>query len=274
MSHSKGVQVIAITSGKGGVGKSNIAVNLSLALIEQEQNVLLFDADLSLANVDVLLGVTVTKTVADVLSGRCSVDDIIVTGPNGLSVVPASCGLHKMASMGAREYIGVISAFSQLQKSLDVMVIDTAPGLSQQVVHFLKASQEIVVVICDEPSSISDAYALIKMMNVEYDVVRFRVVVNMAKSESEGEVIFNKLLRVTDRFLDVSLQYTGCIPYDETIKKSVMRQKPVFEAYPKSKAAIAFRNIAAIVKDWPLPQTPKGHIEFFVESLVENSVRR
>jgi len=271
MSRARPVQVIAVTGGKGGVGKSNISVNLSIALAEMRRRVVLMDADLGLANVDVLLGLKAQHTLADVLSGEYSLEDVMVRGPSGMKIVPASSGVQQMAALGPQQHAALINAFSELSDQLDVLIVDTAAGISDTVVSFVRASQEVVVVVCDEPSSITDAYALIKLLNKEYNMVRFRVIANMTRSLQEGRNLFNKLNMVCERFLDVTLQYVGHVPFDENVRKAVQRQKALLEYAPRCKAAQAIRSIAQKVDQWPLPSTPRGHLEFFVERLLQSA---
>ena len=274
MSRAHPVQVIAVTGGKGGVGKSNVSINLSVCLAEMGRRVALLDADLGLANIDVLLGLRPKRNIEDVLAGNCSLMDIMLTGPGGIRIIPASSGTQRMTTLGAMEHAGLIHAFSEISQQIDVLVIDTAAGISDSVVSFVRAAQEILVVVCDEPSSITDAYALIKLLNREYAVDRFRVVANMTRSVHEGRNLFNKLEQVTERFLDVTLQYVGSIPFDEAVRKAVQRQRPVVDLSPRSKAAIAYRQLAQKVDLWPLPSSPRGHLEFFVESLVQGAVEQ
>ncbi|MBE8717415.1 MinD/ParA family protein [Cellvibrio polysaccharolyticus] len=274
MSQLRPVQVIAVSGGKGGVGKSNISVNLSIALAELRRRVVLLDADLSLANVDVLLGLKAEHTLADVLAGTHTLSEVLVTGPAGIKIVPASSGVQRMASLGPAEHAGLINAFNDLGDQVDILVIDTAAGISETVVSFLRAANEIVVVVCDEPSSITDAYALIKLLNKEYQVQRFRVVANMTRTQHEGAHMFNKLNSVCERFLDVSLQFLGSVPFDENVRKSVQKQKALLEFAPSSKAAVAIRNLAKTVDQWPLPGAPTGRLEFFVERLLQAANNR
>ena len=262
------VQVIAVTGGKGGVGKSNVSVNLSIALAEMGRRVVLMDADLGLANIDVLLGITATNNINNVLAGECSLREVLVNGPGGIKIVPASSGTQHLTQLSPLEHAGLINAFSELSNDLDVLVIDTAAGISEQVVSFVRAAQEILVVVCDEPTSITDAYALIKVLNKTSDLYRFRILANMVRSENEGRNLYNKLSKVTERFLEVALQYVGSVPFDESVRRAVQRQRPVMEAYPRSKAALAYRQLAQKVDNWPLPSGPRGHLEFFVERLV------
>lgn len=269
MSRPHPVQVIAVTGGKGGVGKTNVSVNLSICLANMGRRVALLDADLGLANVDILLGLTPNRNLEDVLAGECSLMDVMVPGPGGIRIIPASSGTQRMSMLGPMEHAGLIHAFSDISDQLDVLIIDTAAGISDSVVSFVRAAQEALIVVCDEPSSITDAYALIKLLNRDYGVDRFRVVANMTRSVQEGRNLFNKLTHVTERFLDVTLQYVGHIPFDESVRKAVQRQKPVVEMAPRSKAALAFKQLAEKVDLWPLPSSPRGHLEFFVERLVQ-----
>lgn len=271
MIQNRPVQVIAITGGKGGVGKTNISVNLSVALAELRRRVVLLDADLGLANVDVLLGLKARHTLADVLAGECSLRDVLVTGPAGIRIVPASSGVPQMAGLSVQEHAALIHEFSALDDQIDVLVVDTAAGISDTVVSFVRASQEVLVVVCDEPSSITDAYALIKLLNKEHKMSRFRVVANMTRSAQEGQNLFNKLNKVCERYLDVTLQYAGHVPFDENVRKAVQRQKPLLEFSPRCKAAQALRTLAQKVDEWPLPSAPRGHLEFFVERLLESA---
>ena len=267
------VQVIAVTGGKGGVGKSNVSVNLSIALAELGRRVVLLDADLGLANIDVLLGISAKQNISNVLSGDCTLTDVLVTGPHGIRIIPAASGTQAMASLTPREHAGLIQAFSTIADQLDVLLVDTAAGISDSVVSFIKASQEVIIVLTDEPTSITDAYALIKLLNRDHGLFRFRVLANMVKTSQDGHNLFAKLTKVTDRFLDVALQYVGSVPYDESVKRSVQRQRAVIDIYPRSKAAIAYKSLAKKIDAWPLPTVPRGNLEFFVENLVVSAVR-
>lgn len=268
MSYGQQVQVIAVTGGKGGVGKTNLSVNLSLALAELDKRVVLMDADLGLANVDLLLGVKAKKNIADVLTGDCELQDILIEATGGIKVIPASSGTQELASLGVHEHAGLINAFNGLGDTMDVLVIDTAAGISDSVISFVRAAQEVMLVVCDEPSSITDAYALIKILNRDYQMSKFRVVANMTRSETEGRNLFKKLVHVTDRFLDINLQYAGEIPFDDCVRKAVKKQKAAIKEFPSSKSSIAYKKLAKSVCEWPILDQPRGHLEFFVERLV------
>ena len=271
MTNPRPVKVIAVASGKGGVGKTNVSVNLSMALAQSGKDVLLMDADLGLANVDVLLGLRAKYTLSDVIDGSRALEEIIVRGPEGLKIIPASSGIQSMAELNTMEHAGLIRAFSELSNSIDILIIDTAAGISDSVVTFTRAAQEVIIVVCDEPTSITDAYALIKVLNKDHGVRRFRVISNMVQGAQEGRELFAKIMAVTDKYLDVQLDFMGVVPYDEYLRKAVQRQKAVIEAYPRSKAALAFKSLSQKADKWPVQGNAGGHVEFFVERLIQAS---
>lgn len=267
------VQVIAVTSGKGGVGKTTVAVNLSLALARLGRRVVLLDASLGLGNIVTQLGLLPRYTLTDLIEGRCELSDILVEGPGGVRIVPSASGVQDMLNLSPAQHVGLVQAFSEISANLDVLVIDTATGIGDSVVSFVRAAQEVLVVVCDEPTSITDAYALIKLLNRDYGVKRFRILANMEHNPQEGECIFAKLTKITEHFLDVTLQYVGGIPYDEYVRNAAQTRRAVYESYPHCKCTKAFSEVALKVDAWPLPGAPRGHIEFFVERLVGNSRR-
>lgn len=268
MASPKPVQVIAVTSGKGGVGKTNISVNLATALGMGGKRVMLFDADLGLANVDVVLGLQPKRNLSHVINGECGLDEILLDGPAGMKVVPASSGTKQMAELSPAEHAGLIRAFSDLSDDLDVMIVDTAAGIADGVVSFAQAAQHVILVVCDEPASITDAYAMIKVMSRDHGVRHFRVLANMAQTAHHGRTLFNKISTVAERFLDVHLEYMGAVPFDEQLRKAVQKQNAVVESFPRSRSALAFRNLAEETSRWPAPDGPRGNLEFFVERLL------
>lgn len=265
----QGIKVVAVTGGKGGVGKSNVTLNIGMSLAAQGKRVLILDADLGLANIDVMLGIRVQKNLSHVLSGECTLDDIIVTGPHGLMIIPATSGTISMVELSPAEHAGLIRAFSEMKTPIDFLLIDTAAGISDMVLSFSRAAQDVMVVVCDEPASITDAYALIKLLSREYGVMRFRIVANMVRSLREGQDLYSKLTRVTDRFLDATLELIACIPFDNNVRLSMKKQRVIVDAFPKSPAALALRALANQVANWPVPNQPGGHMEFFIESLLQ-----
>jgi flagellar biosynthesis protein FlhG len=231
--------------------------------------VVVLDADMGLANVDVLLGLQPKYNLAHLLNGERTLEEIIVTGPGGLRIVPGSSGLQQMSDLSPVEQAGVIRAFGSIGAGVDALIVDTAAGISSNVVNFARACQEILLVVCDEPTSLTDAYAYIKLMNRDYGLFRFQIVANMVNDESQGLALYNKLCRVTDRYLDVTLNFLGAIPQDENLKKSVKKQTPVTILFPQSKSSLAFRNLARKVDALPQTDRASGALEFFVERMIE-----
>ena len=262
------VQVIAVTGGKGGVGKSCVAVNLATALARDGKRVLVLDGDLGLANVDVLLGVTPRFTLEHVLDGRCTLEEAILETRQGFRIIPAASGVARLAELSTREHLGLVQAFSNLTTGLDVLIVDTAAGIADGVRQFCQAAQQVLVVLRDEPASLTDAYALVKVLRRDHGMMRFRILANMTQNPGDVESLFRKLERFTSRFLDVVLEYAGEIPDDPLVRQAVREQRTVMEAFPSGPAARAFARLARVAQTWPTASGPRGNLEFFVERLV------
>jgi len=219
------VQVIAVTGGKGGTGKTSIAVNLAQALANDGQQTLLLDADLGMANVDVMLGMAVTHTLADVVSGKCQLEDIMIRFGQNLQVIPAASGIKQLAEMGQQECAGLVRAFSDLKQPLDFLLIDTATGISESVASFCRAASEILIVVCNEPASIRDSIAQIELFSSAYGVTRFRILANRVETAYEAQDLFQ---RVISQFTDnhnPQLVYAGYIPNDENLRRQLHSTK-------------------------------------------------
>ena len=268
------VRVIAVTSGKGGAGKTNLSVNLGIALAQTGQRVAILDADMSLANVDILLGVYPKFNLSHVLSGEKTLSEIMLEGPAGIRVIPGASGIQKMAELSSTEQAALIHAFSEIDQNLDVLIVDTAAGISAGVVNFARASQEIIVVVCDEPTSLTDAYAFIKLLNRDYKLTDFHVVANMVKTVQQGQALFQKLTKVTDHYLDVTLRYVGAVPHDPNLGKAVQKQSPVVVSFPDTKATIAIKELAGKINKWPMKAHGGSFIEFFVERMIRYDSHR
>ncbi|MFA5960177.1 MAG: MinD/ParA family protein [Tatlockia sp.] len=268
---SKPIKIIAISAGKGGVGKSYVAVNLAVALAQRNKNVLLLDADLSLANVDIMLGIETKFNLSHVVQGLCQLKDIMLEGPGGIRIIPAASGAETMTQLSSAQHAGIINAFNELTEDVDYMIIDTAAGISDTVLSFARSSQELIVMACDEPTSITDAYALINIMSRRYEWSHFHILANMIRSSREGRELFSKLNRMTEHFLDVRLDYLGAIPFDECVHEAIKQQKPVLLAYPESNASKSLLQIADTVDDWPYKQSLGGNTSFFLERLVSGN---
>ena len=241
---------------------------MAVSLAAQGRSVVLFDADLGLANVDIALGLKPKYDIRHVISGERTLEEILMDGPNGIRVVPASSGVSSMTSLTSQQQAGLIRAFNELTFPVDVLIVDTGAGIDLSVLTFTSACQEIIVVICDEPTSITDAYALIKVLNRECGVKRFQLLANMVENDRQGRQLYDKVSRVADRFLDVHLGYLGAIPWDEYLRKAVQQQSAVVQTYPRSPSAQALVKLAkAIDNPSSSPQSPGG-LGFFVERLI------
>ena len=262
--------VVAVTSGKGGVGKTNVATNIAVALGRTQREVMLLDADLALANVDVLLDLQPRFNLSHVVGGEVDLDSTVLDGPRGIKIVPASSGNVSMIDLPAPARAAVINAFAGLKAQPEVLVVDTAAGLSSGVIPFVTAANRAIVVVCDEPASITDAYALIKVLSKSHGVSRFDIVTNQTSSDWEGRVLFAKLRRVADRYLDVVLRHLGDVPYDPLLRRAVQEQRSVVDAYPESPAGREFMKIARSLTDRRSAVAPTGGLQFFFEQLLSN----
>lgn len=261
------VKVIAVAAGKGGVGKTHVTANLAVSLGALGRQVVVLDADFGLANLDLMLGLQPRLTLANVLDGDCTLEDILLPGPRGILVVPAASGLARMAELDVAAQASLIRAFGTLQRPVDVLLVDTAAGLGGGVLNLAQAAHHVLVVVCDEPASITDAYGLVKVLSRDRGVRRFQVLANQVRSLGEGEALFNKFRAACLRFLDVTLEYAGAVPHDEFARKAVQVRQAVVECYPGSPAATAFKNLARRADSWSVPAGMRGHLEFFVERL-------
>lgn len=268
------VRTVAVTGGKGGVGKTTLAINLAAALAARGRRTLLLDGDLGLANADVLLGMAPRHNLAHVLSGELSLDEVIATTDYGFELIPATSGVAQLAALDGTGHLSLVQAFSELQAEYDTLIVDTAPGIAPGVLRLSQASQEILIVVCDDPASITDAYALIKVLSREHGVRRFRIAANLVRSTNDGRQLFATVNQVAGRFLDVILEYAGEVPYDTLMRRAIREQRPVFCAYPDSKSAQALKELAAEVDTWPVPSGPRGQIEFFAERLLRRVAPR
>ncbi len=268
------VQVIAVTGGKGGTGKTTVAVNLATALAQAGRRVLLLDGDLGLASIDVLLGLTPTHTLEQVVSGEVRLEEIVQRTAEGVSVIPAASGVARMARLKPAEHATLIRGVASLPEDYETLIVDTAPGLNESVLAFCQAAQQQLLVLRNEPASLTDAYALIKVLSRERQLRSFRVLVNMARDGTEAHDLFRRLQRVTDRYLEVTLDYAGEIPDDGDVPRAVRGQRTVLAAFPGGPAARAYRRLAQDVLRWPVPEQPSGRLEFFFERLLTRPMAR
>lgn len=237
-------RTVAVTSGKGGVGKTNIAINLALALISLNQKVALLDGDLGLANADLLLGVYPKYTLIDLVNGKRELSDIIVEGPLGLKVIAGSSGAYELANLNQMGLDRLISAALHLNNDLDFLIVDTSAGLARNVIRVIMAVNEVLVVATSEPSSIADAYGLIKTIvqhEPDKDII---VIANMVRSPNEGLLVWQKINLMTARFLHREVKYGGSVLFDHKVVAAVKAQQAFVLAYPGSSASRSVHSVA------------------------------
>ena len=261
-------RVIAITSGKGGVGKTSIVGNLGYAFTKLGKKVLILDADLGLGNLDVLLGLTPKYNLSHVILGGKTIDEILVEGPGKMKILPASSGIQELTQLNKDQKIQILTQLDLLIDSVDILFIDTAAGISSNVMDFNATAQEVVVVVSPEPTSITDAYALMKVLSLKYSGKACKLIVNMVKRPEEGREVFRQLRLVTDRFLDISIEYLGYVLFDDKVTKGVKNQKIVSELFPDTEVSRCFRDISRKVSSMSPLNVPKGNSHLFWRHLI------
>jgi flagellar biosynthesis protein FlhG len=262
-------RVIAVTSGKGGVGKTNVAVNLALAFAARGKKVLLYDADLGLANVDVMLGVIPQFTLLNVLNGQKNLKEIIVEGPGGVRLVASgSGGVQELADLNEVQRGKFLEALLELQHQSEIILIDTGAGLHRNVLAFALAAEEVIVVTTPEPTALMDAYGMIKILYREKKTPTINVVVNMAANQVEADEAGKKLVVLSKRFLNLSIEYSGFIPRDAGMIRAVKEQKPVMLSSPLSPAAVHLTRLAEILLSGKTP-TGEGNLLLFFKKVTK-----
>ncbi len=261
-------RVISITSGKGGVGKSNCALNLGAALAEAGRAVLILDADLSLANIDILVGLTPSGTIADVLSGEKRLEQILVDGPLGITIIPATSGVSRLTELSTDQRLTLLAEIERVASRFDYLIIDTPAGIASDVMFFNSAAREIICVVTPEPTSMTDSYAMLKLLSARCGERRVGIIMNQCSTEREGERAFERLDRSVQRYLPLSITRLGNVPRDDSVLEAVRAQVAVLERYPTCPASIAWRSISRTIDDQFINQRIKGGMELFFGQLL------
>lgn len=270
-------RVITVTSGKGGVGKSSIAVNLAVQMKRLGKRVVVLDADFGLANVEVMLGIRPQFNLADLMFRGKTLAETITEGPEGIGFISGGSGIHELARMTREQVIYLTQKLAELDSVADIILIDTGAGIADTVLEFVAASSEVLLVATPEPTSITDAYALLKTLNRRADFSRestsIKMISNRIRNEAEGRNLYDKMSLIVNKFLNIQPEFMGMIPQDDTVSKAVMQQRPVTLAYPQSPAAKAMQAIAAKLCDDPEPEVKRGITGLFSE-LIRTKIKK
>ncbi|WP_227767214.1 MinD/ParA family protein [Zhaonella formicivorans] len=254
-------RIIAVASGKGGVGKTNLVVNLAIALVEMGQRVVIFDADLGLANVDVLVGVVPKYNLYDVLQGTKTISEIIVTGPAGVRIVPGGSGIQDLANLDYYQRERLVQSLKELEQDTDFLLVDTGAGISRNVLGFISAADEVIIVLTPEPTSLTDAYGVIKIMSKFKLHSEVHLVVNRVASAQEAQQTIGKMVTVVQKFLQIKVLPLGYIFDDKAVGKAVRKQEPFLLRFPDSAAAGSLRQLATNLLEGNY-RPPKGTTGF------------
>lgn len=260
-------RVLSFTSGKGGVGKTHTVINTAIALASAGKSVLVLDGDMGLANIHVMMDLHPRYTLHDVLKGERGLADIILEGPGGVSIIPAASGIEGMCALSPQDRFLILEAVEKVGIHFDYLLIDTQAGIGPEVMSLNSASAEIVCVVTPEPTSLTDTYALIKVLSSSYGEKRVAVVVNQADSEREGRRTFDRLADVVGRFLNVDVNYLGWVPKDSTVHECVMSRRPTALEFPSCPASRAISAVAHKIDNEFVPQI-KGGFQLFFRQLL------
>ena len=261
-------RVLSITSGKGGVGKTAVVANISVSLAKQGKKVLILDADLGLANIDVVFGLTPPYNLNHFFSGEHDLQSVMVEGPHGIKILPAGSGLQNFIRLEPSHKLRLLEGLDSIQEPFDYVLIDTEAGISENVTYFNTAAQEILIVTTPEPTAITDAYALMKLLSTQFHEKHFNLVVNMVESDNDALDVYRKLTMVSNRYLDISIDFLGSIPSDKQMNDCIRKQKVIADLYPTSKVGSSFGTLAERITLEPSSNEPKGNIQFFWKKLL------
>ncbi len=262
-------RVYAITSGKGGVGKTAVVANTATAMAKMGKKVLILDADLGLANIDVVFGLAPRYNLNHFFAGDQSLSSILADGPHGIKILPAGSGVQNFTRLDSHQKLRLLDGLDQMHNDFDFVLIDTEAGISENVTYFNTAAQEILVVTTPDPTAITDAYALMKLLSTQYHEKRFNLVVNQIQHENEALDVFRKLTMVSNRYLDISIDFLGSIPADKQMTDAIRKQQVIVDLYPASKISTAFASLATTICSEHPPAPPKGGVQFFWKKLLD-----
>lgn len=263
-------KVISITSGKGGVGKTAVVANVASCLARSGKKILILDADLGLANIDVVFGLTPPYNLNHFFSGeKKDLKSIMVEGPFGMRILPAGSGVQSFIQLDTDQKIRLLDGLDTLDDDFDFVLIDTEAGISENVTYFNTAAHDILIVTTPDPTAITDAYALMKLLSTRYHEKNFCLVVNMVRDETEALDVYRKLTVVANRYLDISIDYFGSIPYDRQMADAIRKQQAIVFLNAGSKTSKAFGELAQRIEENTASRSPKGSVQFFWKQLLQ-----
>ncbi len=266
---SQATRVLSVTSGKGGVGKTAFVANIGICMARTGKKVLILDADLGLANIDVVFGINPPFNLNHFFSGEKELEEIMVQGPYDLRILPAGSGLQSFIQLDTEQKIRLLEGLDSLNYNFDFVLIDTEAGISENVTYFNTAAHEILLVTTPDPTAITDAYALMKLLSTRYHEKHFNLVVNMVQDENEALDVYRKLSLVANRYLDISIDYFGSIPFDRKMAEAIRKQRAIVELYGGSQIAKSFAALTDRVTAMIALRNPKGTVQFFWKQLLQ-----
>lgn len=261
-------QVLAITGGKGGVGKTLTTANLGLCLARMGMRTLLIDGDFGLANLDVVLNLRPRYTIDDVLAGEKELSEVILTGPEGLRIIPAASGILRVGELGRVQKLALLDKIESLDEEFDFVLIDTPAGVSSNVQYWSASAAQVILVVTPEPSSLADAYATMKILSQTVHETKFKLIMNMAASQEEGQRVYGRISALAEEYLGVRVEYLGTVTLDDAVRASVRERALVVQKYPLSCAARGIREIASQIMAEPRDANAKGTVQFFWKRMV------
>jgi flagellar biosynthesis protein FlhG len=265
------LRVIAVTSGKGGVGKTNISANLAALAARSGKRVLLIDADLGLANVDIIFGIKPARHIGDLLHGNVSANEVLAQAAPKIHILPAGSGVQRLTELDRKDKLRLIAALDTLEEKFDLVIIDSGAGIGDNVLFFVGVAQEVVLVLSPEPTSLVDAYAVVKVLSQQAGIRNFAVVINPVVDEMTARDMFQKLSTVAGRFLTAKLRHLGYVPRDENVHRAVMAQRPVVDLFPMAPASRALANVAERLFSESAPQILEGGMKVMWQRLMREA---
>jgi len=270
MDHKPLPRVIAVTSGKGGVGKTNIVANMAVSLSRMGKRVVIIDADVGLANIDIIFNLRPEYNIRHVISSEKTLNQVMVTSEHGIKILPGGSGFADLTQLAEGEKLNLLSEFETLSDQADIIFVDTGAGISSNVLYFNSACDDCIIVATTEPTSITDAYAMMKVMSQEYGTKHFKLIVNMVDSIEDAKRVFGSLSGALNKFLkNVVLEYVGHIPFDRQLQKAVQKRKLVMDSAKDSMAANAMKTLSTAVEAPGFKSRTNGNLTFFMNKVFQ-----